>query len=678
MKKLIHFCLLVVLVTSCSTDHRIIDNPYIESATSQIYDVTRVELTDTATIVHLEAHYLPGWWIMPLRAMCLRVDGEKYTATRLEGANFDERFWMHPDGHAPMIATFPPIPKGAKAMDLFNGYYEIGTERLFGIDLTGRKRTPKYHKDLPRKFRKPIDKGEVELPELSYKVGESEMRLHLLGYRDSLMDNRVEIVVKNIFDYQGTFYSTVDTEGNLSFRMPLYGTSLIQIGYLGAYNEYHFYIGASHNNLPAHEQLYYFYIDPGEVIDVYIDLTKRGEWLRNRRNGVYTYDKGLYTSGRYAEVNRQMNSLPYQVLMDPLSPLNNFVDYRVSTEEYIAQVTKCYHECRDSIASAKDLTPLQKRISTVQLNEEYVSYAANPEGVLRGNFCNGGGRNYRLHQLPDSVKLAEFTLEQKRGMVREMGLTGDLSILEQLADKALAIVCTFDEVGYKFDFYNDVAHARRPYRMIIQHKQLDSVSVERIKEIKTKEVVTLLNDMITEDQKQVVEAAERVVFEPTPQGEAKEVFDAIVARHKGKVVVLRNWYYSGFSDFPSLHEVRREADLRRETSEQGVVWIDLNYTYPYEMDDPSRLAGIKRIMMETTDGLHDILHHGHALDIFLLIDKESEHRRGPMPQYYIVDKQGNAEPQAINIYGDRHTGEDYNGVRDTDRLRRIIEEKLNE
>ena len=677
MKKLIHFCLLVVLVTSCSTDHRIIDNPYIESATSQIYDVTRVELTDTATIVHLEAHYLPGWWIMPLRAMCLRVDGEKYTATRLEGANFDERFWMHPDGHAPMIATFPPIPKGAKAMDLFNGYYEIGTERLFGIDLTGRKRTPKYHKDLPRKFRKPIDKGEVELPELSYKVGESEMRLHLLGYRDSLMDNRVVIVVKNIFDDMGAYYSTVDTEGNLSFRMPLYGTSLIQIGYLGAYNRFHFYIGASNNNLPAHERIYHLYIDPGEVTDVYIDLTKRGEWLRNRRNGVCTYDMGIYTSGRYAEVNRQLNNLPYQVLMDPLPRLHNFVDYRVSTEEYIAHVTKCYHECRDSIASAKDLTPLQKRISAVQLNEEYVSYAANPEGVLRGNFCWGGGRNYQYYsKLPDSVKLAEFTLEQKRDMVREMGLTGDLSVLEQLADRKLARVCTFDELGYEFDFYKDVFNAVWPYRKIIQHEQLDSVSVERIKEIKTKEVVTLLNDMITEDQKQVVEAAERVVFEPTPQGEAKEVFDAIVARHKGKVVVLRNWHLT-FSDFPKLHEMRQEADLRRQTSEQGVVWIDLTYAYPYEMDDPSVLAGIKRIMMETTDGLHYILPANQYLDIFLLIDKERK-RYGPMPQYYIVDKQGNAEPQLIDIYGNRPSGEDYNGVRDTDRLRRIIEEKLNE
>lgn len=94
------------------------------------------------------------------------------------------------------------------------------------------------------------------------------------------------------------------------------------------------------------------------------------------------------------------------------------------------------------------------------------------------------------------------------------------------------------------------------------------------------------------------------------------------------------------------------------------------------MEEPSVLAGIKRIMMEATDGLHYILPAKQALDIFLLIDKESKHRNGPMPQYYIVDKQGNAEPQAINIYGNRYSDDDYNGVRDTDRLRRIIEEKL--
>ena len=140
---------------------------------------------------------------------------------------------------------------------------------------------------------------------------------------------------------------------------------------------------------------------------------------------------------------------------------------------------------------------------------------------------------------------------------------------------------------------------------------------------------------------------------------------------------MRNWYYVDFSDCPSLHEMRREADFRRQTSEQGVVWIDLNYIYPYEMEEPSVLAGIKRIMMEATDGLHYILPVKQALDIFLLLDKESEHRRGPMPQYYIVDKHGNVEPQAIDIYGNRYSDEDYNGVRDTDKLRNKLREKLN-
>ncbi len=570
MKKFTTLLLLALVLSSCNDSHRIIDNPYIESANSNIYDVTRVELSDTATVVHIEAHYLPGWWIMPLRAMCLRVDGEKYTATKLEGANFDERFWMHPEGHAPMIATFPPIPKDAKQMDLFNGYYEISTDRLFGIDLTGKKRARKYHKDLPRKFRKPIATGEVELPELSYAIGESEMRLHLLGYRDSLMDSRVELWVRDIFD-ERLYYSDVDAEGNLSFRMPLYGTSLVDIGYMDTYQH-----GVYHNSVTDAKR-YSVYVEPGEVTDVYIDLTKRGEWLRNRRNGLHTYDMGLYTSGRYAEVNRQINSLPYQVKMDPQPMLNNFVDYRMTTDEYISHVKARYHECRDSIANARDLTPMQKRYSVAQLNEEYAMYAMDPVGFLYSNFRLGGGRNYQGRYLPDSVKLAEFDIQHTADMVREMNLKAeDLSIFEQRIHTNISRACSHEEIGYAFDFFTDLYSNvyYTVYNKIMYWKQLDPADIEKIDRVKNKALVDMLRAMIAEKQQRAVTVAENVVFEPTPEGSAKEIFDAIMAPHKGKVVVMCQRHLIG-DERSELNDVRKFAQLRRETSEQDVVWIDL-------------------------------------------------------------------------------------------------------
>lgn len=669
MKKFTTLLLLTLVMSSCNASHRIIDNPYIESANSNIYDVTRVELSDTATVVHIEAHYLPGWWIMPLRAMCLRVDGEKYTATKLEGANFDERFWMHPEGHAPMIATFPPIPKDAKQMDLFNGYYEISTDRLFGIDLTGKKRARKYHKDLPLKYRKPIAKGEVELPELSYAIGESEIRLHLLGYRDSLMDSRVGLCVRDIFD-ERLYYSDVDAEGNLSFRMPLYGTSLIEIGYMDAFNN------GRNNRLITDAKKYSVYVEPGEVTDVYIDLTKRGEWLHNRRNGLHTYDMGLYTSGRYAEVNRQINSLPYQVTMDPQPVLHNFVDYRMSTDEYISHVKARYHECRDSIANARDLTPMQKRYSVFLLNVEYTTYAADPVGFLYSNFRWGGGRNYQGRYLPDSVKLAEFDIKHTADMVREMNLKAeDLSIFEQRTHTNIARMCCYEEYGYAFDFFTELYFsALGVYHKIMRWEQLEPADIQKIDEVKNKALVDMLRAMIAEKQQRAATVAENVVFEPTPEGSAKEIFDAIMAPHKGKVVVMCQKHL--ISDERSeLNDVRKFSQLRRETSEQGVVWIDLCWDMATSYGGTPSLAVLKSALLESPESQHYILPAEKEREMRLAI---AEGYDGMYPHYYIVDRQGNVEPYSSYPYGNVWTGTHPDGIRETDKLRRKIQEKLKE
>lgn len=667
MKKFINLLLLALVVSSCNDSHRIIDNPYVESANSNIYDVTRVELSDTATVVHLETYYLPGWWIMPLRAMCLRVDGEKYTATKIEGANFDERFWMHPDGHAPMIATFPPIPKDAKQMDFFNGYYEVSTDRLFGIDLTGKKRARKYHRDLPLKYRKPIAKGDVKLPELSYEIGESEIRLHLLGYRDSLMDSRVEIGVRDIFDKR-FYYSNVDAEGNLSFRMPLYGTSLVEIGYMDAFRHENYFPSATD------ARIYSVYVEPGEVTDVYIDLTKRGEWLRNRRNGLHTYDMGLYTSGRYAEVNRQINSLPYQVRMDPRPILHNFVDYRMSTEDYISHVKARYHECRDSIANARDLTPMQKRYSVSRLNDEYVMYAMDPVGFLFSNFRLGGGRNYHGIHLPDSVKLAEFNLGHTADMVREMNLKADdLSIFEQMSRTNISTACCHEKFGYAFDFFAEVRlNIFDVYQKIINWRQLEPADIEKINGVKNKALVDMLRAMIAEKQQRAVTVAENVFFEPTPEGSAKEMFDAIMAPHKGKVVVMRQRHLIR-NEREELNDVRKFSQLRRETSEQGVVWIDLCWSRTTDFGYTPSVAALKSALLESSESLH----------YMLPAEKEREMRNaiaegydGSYPHYYIIDRQGNVEPYSSYPYGNVQTGSVTDGIRVTDKLRRKIQEKL--
>ena len=96
MKKFINLLLQTLVVSSCNDSHRIIDNPYVESANSNIYDVTRVELSDTATVVHLETHYLPGWWIMPLRLKSIRFSRTLRRFSILIRRQMPIAIWLRP------------------------------------------------------------------------------------------------------------------------------------------------------------------------------------------------------------------------------------------------------------------------------------------------------------------------------------------------------------------------------------------------------------------------------------------------------------------------------------------------------------------------------------------------------------------------------------------------------
>lgn len=671
MRRIINLCLLVALLCSCSTGHRIIDDPLIETTNSNLLDVTRVEMTDTATVVHLEAHYLPGWWVMPLRAMCLRVDGEKYTATRIEGANFDERFWMHPEGHAPWIVTFPPIPKNAKKMDLFNGYYEIETERLFGIDLTGRKRAPKYHKDLPRKFRRPLSNEDIKLPEIQYTAGESEVRLHLLGYRDSLMDSRVGIFVHSAMS-MSYFVNNVDAEGNLTLQLPLHGTSALYFGYMGSFDT----PPPIHSASITDEITYMVFVEPGEEMDVYIDLNKKGEWLRNRRNGRLTYDMGVYTSGTHAEVNRQINNIPYKIKMDPTPQYDNFIDGNMSAEDYVAHVKKVYNKCLDSINRSPDLTPLQRRVSISRLNIEYNRYILRPTYNSVIDLNDPDTRNYVYYHRYDKDKPITFTEEQIKDMADAMQLNIENTLLLESTELNELFLKGWVPLYEGFEILTDNnAEGHLFYGKIMSGKQLSAHDRETLKLIKTRGLVDMFNQIISWRQQQAIEIAEKVKVEPTPEGDIKAMFDAIVAPYKGKVVVVQQWYdnYSWYTESHNIQNMHLWAPLREEFK-NDVVWINIFWSRITDMV-PDNLPCMQSVMLEDSIGKHYVFDTQKRP--YALLDSICDDKSFTLPQFYIVGRDGTVEAVSIPQRTATWSKEYSDGGRPTDKLRKILREKLN-
>ena len=95
-----------LMLAACSTGPKVVENPLIESSNSMTLDVSKVELTDTATVLHVDAYFRPHNWIRIDSKTYLRAGGEKYALTSAQGITPDSLFWMPESGEASFVLSF--------------------------------------------------------------------------------------------------------------------------------------------------------------------------------------------------------------------------------------------------------------------------------------------------------------------------------------------------------------------------------------------------------------------------------------------------------------------------------------------------------------------------------------------------------------------------------------------
>ena len=92
--------------------------------------ITKVELKQTETVLHVCANYRPGSWIRFAKESFLQTpDGTKYGITSGAKTNeqesdlqLDSLFWMPASGKADLALHFKPVPLDTKEMDFLEGY----------------------------------------------------------------------------------------------------------------------------------------------------------------------------------------------------------------------------------------------------------------------------------------------------------------------------------------------------------------------------------------------------------------------------------------------------------------------------------------------------------------------------------------------------------------------------
>ena len=548
-------------LSSCTPADRIVENPLIETANTRTLDIVKVELSDTATVLHVNAYFRPKNWIVISSDSYLQVPAMKFRLTEAEGITPDSLFWMPDSGEASFVLKFPPLPRGTKSFDFIESDCD-DCFKLYGIDLTGKKEYPEYPEGLPKALRKAPKDGPVPDPILA--VGETTVNVHFLGFREGMF-KEATLYVNSPLTGQERKDAPIDpATGVATFKFEQYGTSLIFGEPVG----------------PG-SMFVSFWTAPGETADIYIDLAEKGKSIVQRRDKEREapHNRTLYATGAYAELNmlRDQNDCG-QIRFNFYT--GRFADYRMTADEYTQMIVSKYKMLTDSVARS-GMSEMMKELNLLTLREEAMCVLASSTNLLEHNYRsvnNLWDRNAKI-----DYKFA--TLEPKHyAAVCELFDIDDPKLLmgEKMHDYVTA-VC------YANIDWSDVAQTRdglaaemrkaAPMAAKAPNNELTEEDLAELRSLKNPFYAEACEAIQAKVRKDLAALEGTVKIEQTPDVSLGKLFDAIVAPYKGKVVMVDFWNtWCG----PCQAAIKANEPLKTgELKSDDLVWIYIaNETSP--------------------------------------------------------------------------------------------------
>lgn len=615
--------LLTLLATACAPQEKAVDYPLIEAANTTTIDIARVELTDSATVLHTDATFTPHHWIRIDAESYLQADGKKYMLTGAEGITPDSLFWMPDSGKAHFTLRFEPLPAGTRSFDFIESDCE-DCFKLFGVDLTGKKEfeTPE---EVPAELRKVDETAAV--PDPIFKTGTTTVRVHLLHYRPEL-GKKLDLYVNTVFGTQQSYKAPIDPEtGEASF-------SFLQSGTAQAF--------MSQNRRVLGD----VYLAPGEAIDLYVDGRVLG-YYRQKRRGQYTVPfQRLYSNGTYANLNNATNYLNSNPHYGMDLFIGEFADYQMTSSEYAAHVTNTYKALTDSIEQS-GLPPLKKELELLSLQQEALC------AMAEGNYLREHNYRHKNHQWDHKFVVEgidPLKPEDAQTVCRLFDINNPKLLMgRHLLDYVRGIRSSaFDWVqlsGKDKGLVNNLRLTDGDAGKAANASLTDSDFV-RLKAMDTPFYLEAFVKMQKEAKDKLAAAEGKAKIEPTPDVPNERLFDAIIAPHKGKVVFVDFWNtWCG----PCRASIKATEPLKStELKDDNLVWI-------YIANETSPIVTYKT-MIPDIQGLHYRLNKEQWNYLCNKFDIDG------IPSYVLVDKTGKYELR--------------NDLRDHDKLTGTLLEEL--
>lgn len=593
------------LLTSCTPRERVVEDPFIEAANTMTLDVVKVSLCDTATVLDVEAWYTPRYWIRIVHDTYLQAGGRKYALTAAEGITPDSLFWMPDSGRASFRLTFEPLPLRTQSFDFIESDCD-DCFKLYGIDLSGKKRADKP-RDLPQDVLTEVPSGELFCDPV-FGIGETTVRMHLIGYREGL-GREANLYVNTMFGEQKPCSAPVDpATSTATFRFDQYGTA--------------YAFGGLGNTFGA------FWTVPGETIDVYVDLRSSGAQLMARRRGEPAARSGCYTNGSYAGLNAAANtsdssSAAAFVSLNRLT--GEFADYRMTADEYVRMVCDKYRALSDSIARSGAPVAVQ-RMRLNDLRQETVAAFTEASLLLEHNYRHV--HNQWDYRHPLDVRLARLEPRHyaevcKLFDINDPKLLVGANVMEYVQAVCLPTVDWPAVAGLSEGPVNDLRVARK-FLGKVENNTLTDEDLAELRALKEPFYAKAFEAMRRQVREALAEAEGKAVIEPTPDVPLAELFDAIIAPYRGKVVLVDFWNtWCG----PCRMALKAIEPAKEDELNSGeMVWI-------YLANETSPLVTYKTMIPEIR-GKHFRLNDEQWKHLCKQFDIDG------IPSYVVVDRDG--------------------------------------
>lgn len=283
------FILSAALFTQADAAHakdKVIERPTFTSRNTKSIEVSRIVLSDTATIVNIYVKYQPKYWIRIAKESILTDNnGREYALRGADGITPGERLYMPESGETEFSLIFAPIDPKASSV-CFSENVEDGWS-ICGIQTDGCK--PKGTPELPSGItaHKPDKKTALPAPACAY--GTATVKGRLLDYCPRHSDSFLR---QNQF---GTYTAVnrmpekidIKSDGSFSFSIPVAGTVAENI-----------YVPVINNGIKV-------FLEPGKTTEVYINTREY-----SRRDSKYhkddkPYGLPLYVKGPLAVVAQE-------------------------------------------------------------------------------------------------------------------------------------------------------------------------------------------------------------------------------------------------------------------------------------------------------------------------------------------------------------------------------------